>query len=176
MWFEYIDVWIQQWKTPFLRSLIHRFNQSCYKAQYAVEVWGTSFVNSPVEKVHSYVKKLLGVFEQTANTMAYGETRRYPLYITCYTRVLKYWFHVLHMNNNQMPKQLYLMLKNLDEQGKVNWASTTKETSRGAGFRFVWEEQLVITRNSWVFFKQRFIDMFRQNWVAKLRGYNRYKL
>ena len=94
---------------------------------YAVEVWGTSFVNSPVEKVYTYVcKNLLGVSKRTPNIMAYGEIGRYPPYITCYIRVLKYWFHMLHMSNDRILKQAYLMLKNLDEQGKVNWASKTK--------------------------------------------------
>ena len=38
---------------------------------YAVEVWGTSFVNSPVEKVDTYVcKNLLGVSERRPNIMA----------------------------------------------------------------------------------------------------------
>ena len=59
--------------------------------------------------------------------MAYGETRRYPLYITCYIRVLKYYFHMLHMSNDRIPEQVYLMLRNLDEHGKVNWAFKLKK-------------------------------------------------
>ena len=34
---------------------------------------------------------------------------------------------MLHVSNDRVPKQAYLMLKNFDEQGKVNWTSKTKE-------------------------------------------------
>ena len=63
--------------------------------------------------------------------------------VSCYKRVPKYWFHVLQIGNDRIPNQVYIMLKNLDEQGKGNWASRTKELLHGAGFGFVWEEQEV---------------------------------
>ena len=109
--------------------------------------------------------------------MAYGETGRYPLYITCYIRVLKYYFHMLHMSNDRIPEQVYLMLRNLDEQGEVNRASKTKEILYSVSFGFVWEEQWVGNEREFLsIFKQRLIDMFRQNWTAKLRGSDRYKV
>ena len=93
--------------------------------------------------------------------MAYGETGRYPLYLTCYIRVLKYYFHMLHMSNDRIPKQVYLMLRNLDEQGEVNRASKTKEILYSASFGFVWEEQWVGNEREFLsIFKQRLIDMF----------------
>ena len=122
-------------------------------------------------------KKLLGVFEQILNIIAYVETGHYRLFITCYIRFLKYWFHMLHMSNARITKQEYLMLKNLDEQGKVNWTSRTKEILHSTGFAFAWEEQgLGNDRDFFSIFKQRLIDMFRQNWIAKLMGSDGYKV
>ena len=69
------------------------------------------------------------------------------------------------------------MLKNLDEQGKVNWASKTKEIPYSASFGFVWEEQGVGNEREFLnIFKQRLKGMFRQNETAKLRGFDGYKV
>ena len=116
-----------------------------------------------MEKVHTYAcKKLLGEFVRTPNIMAYGETGRNPLYLSRYIRVFKYWLYVLHMSSDRIPKQAYLVLNNLDEQRKVNWASRTKEILHSAGFGFVWEEQGVGNEREFSsIFKQRLIDMFR---------------
>ena len=109
--------------------------------------------------------------------MAYGETGRYPLYLTCYIRVLKYYFHMLHMSNDRIPEQVYLMLRNLDEQGEVNRASKTKEILYSVSFGFVWEEQWVGNEREFLsIFKQRLIDMFRQHRTATLRGSDHYKV
>ena len=84
---------------------------------------------------------------------------------------------MLHMSNDRIPKQAYLMLKNLDEQGKVNWASKTKEILYSAGFGLVWEEQGIGNEREFLnIFKKRLIDMLRQKWTAKLRGSDRYKV
>ena len=76
------------------------------------------------------------------------EAGRYTLHITCYMRVLKYWFHVLHRINDRIPRQPYLMLKILDEQGKINWASGMKEILHSTSFGFVWEEQGLIMKGN----------------------------
>ena len=78
---------------------------------------------------------------------------------------------MLHTSDDRVTKQAYLMLKNLDEQGKLNWTSKTKEILNSTGFGFVLEEQGVGNEREFLsIFKQRLIDMFRQNWTAKLRG------
>ena len=81
------------------------------------------------------------------------------------------------MSNDRIPRQAYLMLTNLDEQGKVNWASKTKEILYSAGFGLVWEEQGIGNEREFLnIFKKRLIDMLRQKWTAKLRGSDRYKV
>ena len=81
------------------------------------------------------------------------------------------------MSNDRIPKQAYLLLNNLDEQGKVNWASRTKDILQSAGFGFVWEEKRVGNEREFLYiFKQRIIDMLRQNWTAKLWGSDHYKV
>ena len=66
---------------------------------------------------------------------------------------------------------------NLDEQGKVNCASKTKEILYSAGFGFVWVEKWVSNEREFLnIFKQRLKGMFRQNETAKLRGSDCYKV
>ena len=68
---------------------------------------------------------------------------------------------MLHMSDDRIFRQAYLMLKNLDEQGKVNWASKTKEILYSASFGFVWEEQ-------WVGYDREFLSSFGQRLIKTL--------
>ena len=42
-------------------------------------------------------------------------------------RCLTYWIKLLTMETHRYPKQCYIMLKRLDEVGKITWASHVKE-------------------------------------------------
>ena len=64
------------------------------------------------------------------------------------------------MSNDRIPKHAYILLKNLNEQGKVNWASNLMKFY-SAGFGFVWEEQEAGNEREILnIFKQTLIDMF----------------
>eukprot|EP00745_Piridium_sociabile_P020931 TRINITY_DN32279_c0_g1_i9.p1 TRINITY_DN32279_c0_g1~~TRINITY_DN32279_c0_g1_i9.p1 ORF type:complete len:183 (-),score=7.09 TRINITY_DN32279_c0_g1_i9:705-1178(-) len=59
--------------------------------RYAAEVWGLN-VNAQMEKVHTYaIKRFLMVPIHSSNTMLYGETGRYPLYIKTFVKCINYW-------------------------------------------------------------------------------------
>jgi hypothetical protein len=62
---------------------------------YACEVWGVHKAHE-IENVHlEYCKKLLCVKRTTQNDFVYGELGRYPLYITRYVRIVKYWLSII---------------------------------------------------------------------------------
>ena len=86
-------------------------------------------------------KRFLGVPICTPNKMVYGEVGRYPLFVNSYLRSLKYWFKVLMMTEDRLPKQAYLMLHNLDRNGKRCWASEIRTILSESGFHFVWLNQ-----------------------------------
>ena len=58
---------------------------------YAAEVWGFGDVKQ-IEKVYTFaIKRFLNVPLHSSNKMIYGETGRYPLFITTYVKCIKYW-------------------------------------------------------------------------------------
>ena len=57
---------------------------------YASEVWGMKDIIE-VERVHLLaLKRFLNVSKYCSNAVVYGETKRYPLSISCKLRVLKF--------------------------------------------------------------------------------------
>ena len=58
---------------------------------YSCETWGFTKAIT-IERVHrKYLKRILGVKLSTNNHAIYGELGRYPLYITRYVRIAKYF-------------------------------------------------------------------------------------
>lgn len=58
---------------------------------YASEIWGFS-KSKEIERVHlKFCKRLLNVRLNTFTAGVYGELGRYPLYISRYVRIIKYW-------------------------------------------------------------------------------------
>lgn len=144
---------------------------------YSSEIWGISRLES-IEKVHlAACKHFLGVPSRTPNQMIYSELGRFPLFINSTIRSIKYWFRLLQMEDDRLPKQSYLMLFNLDQNGKHNWASNIRNTLSSAGFYFVWLHQGVGNTNTFLkILKSRLQDMFRQEWEATVRGKDRYSV
>ena len=92
---------------------------------YSCEVWGFNKWKN-IEKIHlKFLKLLLGVKKSTSSMAVYGETRRYPLYINRYVRMVIYWGNVLKTDNiikktmyNDMLEELKNGKKELGESNK----------------------------------------------------------
>jgi hypothetical protein len=142
---------------------------------YSSEIWGLKRLES-IEKVHLLAcKRFLGVPLKTPNRMIYGELGRFPLYINSAIRCIKYWFRLLTLPENRLPKQAYNMLLSLDRNGKQCWVTQVKEILCTSGFAYVWNNQGV--EHVLPFLKQlrqRLIDMYCQEWSATLRDKDRY--
>ena len=66
---------------------------------YSCEIWGFGKFRQ-LERVHlKFCKQLLNVSKSTCSIGVYGELRRFPLYITRHTRIIKYWCKVLRTDN-----------------------------------------------------------------------------
>ena len=51
-----------------------------------------------IERVHVFaLERYLNIASQTPNTMVYGETGRYPLFVTTAIKAVKYWLLVVMM-------------------------------------------------------------------------------
>lgn len=136
---------------------------------YASELWGLHRLDR-VEKVHTLAcKRFLNVYLRVPNKHVYGELGRYPLYVNSSVRCFKYWFKLLKMDRSRIPKQAYIMLKNIDEKGKTCWVTYVKNTLFRLGYGIVWLEQGI--GNEKVFLvelKQRLIDTFSQEWHSSV--------
>ena len=67
------------------------------------------------------------------------------------------------------------MLCTLDENGKKNWVTAVRQTLFRLGYGFVWLNQGVATEQHFIAqLKQRFIDVYSQEWLANLRGSMRF--
>jgi hypothetical protein len=106
---------------------------------YAAEVWGLN-ANAQMEKVHTYaIKRFLMVPIHSSNTMLYGETGRYPLYIKTFVKCISFWLKLLKLPQSRFfCRQAYDIMLLQMEQGKDNWAYRVKTVLSEHGFRFVW--------------------------------------
>ena len=136
---------------------------------YSAELWGHTRLDS-IEKVHLMAcKRFLGVPRFTPNKIVYGETRRYPLYIAAAVKFIKYWFKLLSMSRDRLPRQAYETLLSLDEKGKHCWASEVRLLLASTGFGQVWLHQGVGNVNVFiVVFRQTLVEMFTEEWHATL--------
>ena len=81
---------------------------------YGSEVCGLIADNRTIERIHLFaIKRLLNVSPRTPNALVYGETCRYALYISTYTRCIKYWLNILRMQEDRIPLKSYKMLYNM---------------------------------------------------------------
>ena len=76
------------------------------------------------------------------------------------------------MEDHRYTKQCYLMLKNLDDEGRRTWATYITELLFSYGFGYAWLSQGVGNENNFIrfFFKTRIKDSYRQLWKSKLEN------
>ena len=136
---------------------------------YAAEIWGyeKSYI---IEQVHNqYCRKFLKLPSNTANVFVRGECGRWPLYVDYLCKCVKYWSKLTRMNTYRYPYQCYRMLRNLDEVGRITWATHVRKLLYMHGFGYVWFYENV--GDEVLFFKQlkqRLIDCSVQDWSSKL--------
>ena len=143
---------------------------------YGSEVWGLIADNRIIERIHLFaIKRLLNASPRTPNALVYGETGRYPLYISTYTRCIKYWLNILRMQEDRIPLKSYKMLYNMHCNNKNNWASSVCFTLYRYGYGHVWENQGVCDIRAFLCeFKQRLIDCYLQGWNSDINSKDRY--
>ena len=171
-------------------GMLNDFTKSCFckifDAQvqpvllYGSEIWGLHRLDN-IEKVHTFaLKRFLNVHAKLPNKFIYGEMGRFPLFNFSAIRCIKYWLRLLTLDISRLPKQAYLMLLNLDEKGKVCWATKVKNTLFYMGLGHAWVHHSVGSEKAFVsLFKQRLKDVFIQEWDSSLSSkdiYQNYRL
>ena len=109
--------------------------------------------------------------------MVYGELGRFPLYVNSQIRCVKYWFRLLEMDDTRLPKQAYLMLLSLDQNGKRCWVTEIRELLSRTGFYYIWLNQGAQNVIHFLsVLKQRLVDMFIQEWTEVVTEKDRYSI
>ena len=92
---------------------------------YSCEVWGYT-KSKQLERFHlKFCKKILNVKLSTSNVGVYGDLGRYPLYISRYVRMLKYWFKLLYTDNCVL-RTIFDVSQYDCALGKKNWVQNIK--------------------------------------------------
>ena len=132
---------------------------------YGSEIWGYEY-SDKIEKVHrKFCKRVLGVSSTTNNAAVLGECGRLPLCVIYFKRCISYWLKILCMPETRHPKSIYLMLKGLDENNKITWATKVRNLLFKYGFGFVWLNQGVGDNKEFLKqFELRIIDCCKQDW------------
>ena len=136
---------------------------------YASEVWG--FHDAPdIERVQlKFCKTVLGVKSTVENDFIYGELNRLPMKCVRLVNIVRYWLKIVHGEKSRYVTKCCmnaLALGTNDGKCGVNWLKAMLEQN---GFGDVWLQQGVGDREIFLkIFKQRVLDIFRQNWSERL--------
>ncbi len=106
---------------------------------YGCEIWGFT-KNKAIETIHlKFCKLIMNVKCSTSNAGIYGELARFPLYITRYVRIVKYWLPVINTDNCIL-NRLYTSSLMDCNNGMLNWTTSIKQLLYEHGFGYVWED------------------------------------
>ena len=134
---------------------------------YSCETWGKS-KSKDIERIHlKFCKRILCVNNRSCNMAVYGELGRYPLYITRYIRIVKYWFKIMN-SNNIIIQDVYNDAYGDYLKGKKNWVSDVKSIFDDFGFSEVFINPTFDLKEFVPLLKERMIDCFKQEWFAKI--------
>ena len=151
---------------------------------YSNEMWGVGKYKE-IERIHlKFCKYLLKVKSSTCNMGVYGEHERYPLYVSRYTRIIKFLCLIINTDNILVNK-LYSSLVDACSTGAKasNWAKNVMSLLDKYGYSFVFCNPFSVDLKTFhLQFKQIVLDVFNQSWYNDiinsrvLTFYKNYKL
>ena len=125
-------------------------------------------------------KRFLVVPIRTPNKLVYGDLGRYPLLINSQINSIRYWFRILSMDEDRLPRKFYNLLVELDSKGKDCWVTNIRSLLNKTGFHFVWAQQGVGDVKLFLCeLQQRLVDIFIQEWsgyIMESERYNDYRM
>ena len=105
---------------------------------------------------------------RTGNAAVSGELGRYPLYISRYVQIIKYWLKLLD-TDNVILQTVYEDAKNRLHEGFKGWLHNVQQLLYMYGFTYAFENpQNLDVKMFFRQFKQRLIDCFQQKWNTDL--------
>ena len=149
---------------------------------YGAECWGYKYCKEIEDVQVTFCKYVLGVPRHTSNAAVLGELGRLPLNVYYMHKLVKYWVKLLDMDEDRLPRSVYLMLKEHDSHGRINWVTHVRKLLYRFGFGVVWLQQNIGNTDTFLsLLKQRLTDIACQDWHTqvvendKLKTYNCFK-
>ena len=147
---------------------------------YGSEVWGFENLDI-VERIHlKFLKHVFNLKSSTPAYMVYGETGRFPLYISVYCRMITYWAKLFSCQENKIVYVLYKHLHKLHCDGILSnpWLDCIQKILNMSGVSNIWQEQRTNINVQGVTFviKQTLQDQFKQKWSSDIDNSSKGKL
>ena len=102
---------------------------------YGAEVWYQGKPINELEVVHTgFLKKTLGVKQQTKTLALYGECGRYLLELRQKELIVKYWCRLIKLPTDNPPQIVYKKLSQLHSMNNRNWCSIVFDILRSLGY------------------------------------------
>ena len=108
----------------------------------------------------NFCKKSLNISKYASNSAVLGELGRYPLTITCWSQVVKYWLRLVNGTNNVLLNSAFQMASHENH----TWVQAIYFMLNRNGFKQTWLYHPDTSSNFHVIFKQCLVDQFIQQW------------
>ena len=110
---------------------------------YGCEVWGCSNISEIEVFYRKFLKIVLKVGKSTPNCMVYGETGKFPLQLTIFTRIVNFWVKISEDKNKKIATKFYKIMFNLQKAGHFDfkWLNQVKTILVTTGYSNLWEMQ-----------------------------------
>ena len=96
--------------------------------EYGSEVWASSLNLAQLDKLQiKFIKRLLHVRQQTTNLACLCEVGEMPLSLKISQRIVKFYLRIKELPSDNIVKQMYHLLENLDDLGYHTWATDLKK-------------------------------------------------
>ena len=135
---------------------------------YACEIWGSK-MGKEIEIMHiSFIKSVLGVKPSTNTCLLYAETGRFPLYVTIYRQIVKYWLKLTCTSDHR-----YIAIA--FRESPSEWSLFVKKLLYENGFGNVWETNAAHISHPMFIrqFEQRLKDTFMQSCFSDMESSNK---
>ena len=108
----------------------------------------------------NFCKKSLNISKYASNSAVLGELGRYPLTITCWSQVVKYWLRLVNGTKNVLLNSAFQMASHENH----TWVQAIYFMLNRNGFKQAWLYHPDTSSNFHVIFKQCLVDQFIQQW------------
>jgi hypothetical protein len=143
---------------------------------YASEIWSSGKKCDRIERAQvRFLKLILGVKNSTCTIALYGEMGRFPIVLRHKVKLIKYWLRIQALPDSALVKQMYIMLKNLDDIGFKTWATNVKDVLCEYGFEHYWYQDSIPKSDIQVYvtkFKECVFTKFVSSWNAESHKYD----